>query len=445
MGCSAIHVPAGAINKDRDRRRRPLPNGWLRPISTHSFRPGRRAAGRKIGHAKSSDAILPARTANGEVTAIAFCRPKHRRRLLSAAGLLVLGWLAGMPAAAADTRPSRIGRLLAGLERDAYRDRPARRRVLQRHNRIVQRYWRKYQRRIGRPMHPWVRRELKPRTDATIFYPFGGPDLATVQRLFPAAARYVLVSIQRAGRPPAPERMGLERFRRTLRVFRIGLDWFGRKGFFLTKQLNRQYHRRRLVEGISGILLLFAERGGFEVRALTPIRLGHGRLEPYPAAAGQDDRWDSVRLLLRRRADDRRVVVDYFRLDLSDDNLEQTPAARAWLRQMSTNPVLLKAASHLLQKERFSTLRDLLLEHAPSIVQDETGIAYGTLSELFEVVLYGDFARANTSFDRSLQRRLKRAYDRRQDVEPLPFIFGYRKKAGSCLIRARRPEPLALR
>ena len=62
--------------------------------------------------------------------------------------------------------------------------------------------WGEYERRIGEPMQKWAQAELEQRAGGTVFYPFSGPDFATVHRLYPQADRYVLVALQRAERPP---------------------------------------------------------------------------------------------------------------------------------------------------------------------------------------------------------------------------------------------------
>ena len=58
----------------------------------------------------------------------------------------------------------------------------------------VQQNWQQYQTQIGAPMARWASREL-PAFDGTVFYPFSGPDFATVSQLFPNAKRYVLVAM----------------------------------------------------------------------------------------------------------------------------------------------------------------------------------------------------------------------------------------------------------
>jgi hypothetical protein len=133
-----------------------------------------------------------------------------------------------------------------------------------------------------------------------------------------------------------------------------------------------------------------------------------------------------VRIVLEK--DSRKVVLDYVRMNLADATLGAHPARQAWIERMAANRTVLKAASHLLQSARFSIVRDALLKHAPSIVQDETGIEYTTLAKNFEVKLYGRFTKPHSLFDKEAQRALAEAYQTRPDVKPLSFRVSYQRQ-----------------
>lgn len=330
------------------------------------------------------------------------------------------------PAATGHAKPAWAEALLAGASTPGEGERG---RVVRRHNAAMAARWQKFEATVGRPLGSWAQEVLE-QPDGDVFYPFSGPDFGTVHRIYPGAKRYVLIGLEPAGRPPrtdcAPERLDA-----LLGVYRKGLATFVKKGFFGTREMRRTFERKRLVEGITGVLMLFASHEGFEVRDIQAIRVADsGRLE-----LGGD--WTSVRISLRGNGRD--VVLDYLQLDLSDNALERSPGHVQFVKGTSRATVFLKAASHLMQNRGFDIVREAILDGATTILQDETGIGYERLAARFEVRLFGDYRRAHHLFG-NRQTALKDAYQAARP-SPLPFKIGYWKVAGSCLQygHARRP------
>jgi hypothetical protein len=300
--------------------------------------------------------------------------------------------------------------------------------------------WNEYERRIGRAMRQWACQELPQAEGVTVFYPFSGPDLPWAFQLYPDADRYVLVALEKAGAPPRLESFSREELEGYMATFRKAWRFYGVEGFFRTNDLIAETQAKGTRLGNTGPLMAFAARLGFEIEAVDPIQLdlNTSDLMLRDATPANDDTWDSVRLRLRK--DGRRVVVDYMRMDLSDASLDKEPGVRRWIERMAGNPTILKAASHHPQEPAFSIFRDSLLANAPSIVQDETGIAYGALSQKFSVRLYGRFTRPNSAFSQDLQRGLAAAYRGSAGVKALPFRLGYEKDSGAALQVASRGQ-----
>jgi len=179
-------------------------------------------------------------------------------------------------------------------------------------------------------------------------------------------------------------------------------------------------------------------RSGYTVLTVEPVRVNATgtELEPHPGARGERGTWNSVRIVLT--ADGRKVIVDYVRMNLADASLGAHPEHRAWIERMAANRTVLKAASHLLQSPRFAIVRDALLERAPNIIQDETGIEYGALAKAFNVKLYGRFSKPHTLFNKEAQRSLAEAYQSQPDVKPLPFRVSYQRQPEANLQVATR-------
>lgn len=330
----------------------------------------------------------------------------------------------------ADAAAHRVARLLAGLEVPGTDRMPA----FAPYAAAVRDGWQAYTDTLGKPLRAWAAQELRQDAGQTVFYPFSGPDLPSVLAMYPNASRYVLVSDQYA--IPYFDPFALQEPEQARIVQELGESWarFGRLGFFLTQELNkgggRKYHLSP-----SMILMSFAARLGYEVRSVRPTCLdAHQAIRPGDA---REARWSSVRLELRK--DGRDIVVDYVQQDLSNRGLAKRGGARAFIESLAQGPVLLKAASHLLQQPGFSVLRDTILGRSPLVVQDETGLEYDAMSARFHVKLYGVYTGAYGLFKEATNPSLVKAYrERTGEVVPLGFRLGYEKEAGSAIQVATR-------
>ena len=309
--------------------------------------------------------------------------------------------------------------------------------------RDIAKAWAGYQKRIGIPMKAWSCTELDAVAGETVFYPFSGPDFATVQQLYPAAGRFVLLAIQRAGPPPDVAHYPAQKLAGFLSAFRERWRFFTTTGFFRTNDLDADGKQAESGLGITTELMAFAASLGYTVDAVEPVQINAdgAELAVLPADAADHGAWNSVRLTLSRGG--RKVLLDYVRLDLSDGYLRRHGASRNWVERMAGNRTVLKAASHLLQKPYFSILRQALLARAPSVWQDETGLDYEALKTAFNVTLYGKFSKPHRLFEQSWQRPLALAYQESANVKPLPYRAGYEKQSGSSVIVAVRGKPSA--
>ncbi len=281
--------------------------------------------------------------------------------------------------------------------------------------------WQFYQKNIGQPMTKWARAEVRFGGKGSVLYPFSGPDFVTVSQLYPHAERYVMAAMQHAGEPASLAKMSAARAQNFQSKFLREWMKFSRLGFFRTDDLNQDLSDQQARIGVTTILITFALYSGYDVHEVYPIALD--------VQTGQyvktDTGWKSVRLMLSKGGQP--VTLDYISVDLSDSYLSQNPATRGWLERESHHPVLLKAASHLLQESYFSVLRDMLVENAPMVVQDETGLNYSALAKIGTVELYGGFLYPHELFNRKKQESLARAYKESKNVKPLPFAFSYNK------------------
>lgn len=360
----------------------------------------------------------------------------HRAGARRCAASLVLLWAFARLATAQS--PDHTARLLAGLDTEPPASVQVSAAAIRAHARRTSEAWRQYEQAIGTPMREWAVRELPDTSGATVFYPFSGPDFPTVQQLFPRAQRYLLVAIQPAGPPPALEGQPAAAARASLDAFQAQWQSFAGMGFFRTLDLDEDLRAARRV-GFTALLMAFAVRSGHQVMDVVPLRVNAdgSDLEPHPGDRASPATWQSVRIAMRREG--REVHLDYLRLDLSDASLARKPAARAWIERAAAHPTVLKAASHLPQHHGFGVVRDAILNGAPLVWQDETGLDHAALDRGFSVALYGRFSRPNRIFSQGSQRSLALAYAKTA-ARPLGFRVGYDKDSGYAVqVATRRP------
>jgi hypothetical protein len=292
--------------------------------------------------------------------------------------------------------------------------------------------WKQYTEKLGQPMMAWAKTEI-PATPGTVFYPFSGPDFATVYHMFPGADRYVMVAYQRAERLVDLAELNPQASSQVLEVLTSAWQDYGRDGFFVTEYLDKYLYQNRVRIGPTTFLTTFLHLTGFTLRSVQPIEItAKGELVELPP---ETPNWVSVRFKLTKGG--RPVTLDYLRVDLSNKGLEANPHHVGLLKTLATNPTLLKAASHLPQNKTFSVIAELVARNAPVIVQDETGISYQQLKTRFDTTLYGSFERAHASFP-NYHRDLAQAFRERTDVRPLGFRVGYFKGGNYALIVANR-------
>ena len=296
---------------------------------------------------------------------------------------------------------------------------------------LIDKNWHQYSTNIGSPMKDWAKTEVTTDKD-TVFYPFSGPDFSTLYQLYPNQSHYIMTALQPAEKLVDLSKLSKKSASQTLEVLSSAWNSFGGDGFFVTEYLYKYISKNNVRLGATSLISTFLRLQGFSIQKIIPIEVASdGQLvEKTP-----EDSWKSVRFYLLK--DGRQVTLDYVRMDLSDKGFEESPQNYEFFKKSAQNPVVLKAASHLPQHPLFKKVTAAILENAPSIVQDETGIGYLALNEVYDTVLYGDFKRAYKVFA-NYNRDLAKAYEARNDEKPLPFRVGYFKGGTYALIVAKR-------
>jgi hypothetical protein len=307
--------------------------------------------------------------------------------------------------------------------------------------------WAEFEAAVLRPMRTWAASDLalaRERTK-TLFYPFGGPDLATAQALFPEQPVTVLLGLEPVGNLP-----GLDRSTPAARtVFytdmaALILDFLTR-GYFITKEMADIYSRRE-VDGALPVIGFFLKRGGYAVagvRRLAPAADGTWTETPYEHSAERPHRPYGIRIDFFKPGESVLRTVYYFSCDVENRAFTAGSPLHSFLAGLDRPTTFIKAGSYLLHWDNFSTLRSLILDRSLYVLEDDTAIPYRFFVRGgWGITLFGRYATPVKDFSNVEQADLRAAYeDPETGVRPLPFHFGYRWRSQvDNLLLAERPR-----
>jgi hypothetical protein len=77
-----------------------------------------------------------------------------------------------------------------------------------------------------------------------------------------------------------------------------------------------------------------------------------------------------------KKGDNKLKNVTYFYADISNDGFAKNPVFLQYLKTTRKCNAFIKSASYLSHYETFSNIRDLVLDKADAVLEDDTGIPY---------------------------------------------------------------------
>lgn len=130
--------------------------------------------------------------------------------------------------------------------------------------------------------------------------------------------------------------------------------------------------------------------------------------------------------------------------NLSDDGIKKAPGVLKHLESKGHVAAMTKAASYLLWRDDFVSMRDYLVTHVDYMVSDSTGVPPRWLTKAgLTVETYGSFEKSFLGTWEGYQKELRDLYAA-QPKRALPMRFGYpdgSPEKRSHLIVVRRPAP----
>jgi hypothetical protein len=345
----------------------------------------------------------------------------------------------------ADARATATAQIMAGVTPaagDALIDKLVATESWKKHQEAMQTQWKSVRTRLD-AIEKWREQEIKLKdvSSRTLLYPFSGPDFINAWALYPNHGKYIFFSLENRGVLPDLEKMGPKEFDALLRDVRNAFTEIFQRNYFITSYMGKQLTTPH-VQGTVPIITTMMALNGLRIAKIESVDpfpdLTKAYGEPKAKRPGKMLRGVKITFLT---AADRVHELSYFSLDATDGALRFYPDFLDWVGRNKPASALVKSASYLLHDNQFSKTRDMILNSADILVQDDTGVPYRYIKQAnWNTKLFGKYHRPIKPMEWGYQSDLDKAFKEVKEGQPLPFPFGYHWRGQeSGLILATRP------
>ncbi len=272
----------------------------------------------------------------------------------------------------------------------------------------------------------------------TVVYPFGGGDLSSALAAFPDATEITTLSLEPAGDVRTIESIEPDRLTADLKYVTLGLR----------RLYNSAYSATVLLQDVAKAQLpgtLVYALAGLALHQMEPVKLRYFRINKDGSLAYTSGVSGSVEIQFRPIGKPDAPIRTYRHIDanLDDAHVSATAPVIKHLSAKGKVSVMTKAASFLLWRDDFSSIRDYLLANAGWMISDATGIPPKLAAKAgFEQLTYGDFTAPYFTRDPKNVRKDMIEMWKQQPHRDLPFRFGYPDKEdhNHLLVMRRAPK-----
>lgn len=281
--------------------------------------------------------------------------------------------------------------------------------------------WKKFQEPNLQRMRTWWKGRA-PERYSTVFYPFGGPDIANALALFPDADTYLLFGLEAPGAIPDLAVMDEPAISAGLRQLESSLSDAFQVNYFFTKAMEKKLGAASF-NSVGGLLLFFLAMSDCEVLGAKPIAVSRSRVPGLE--------------ITFRRDGGKKQVIRYVMVNVADADLAKSaPDFLPYLKSQGRFVTMIKSASYLMHKEgirepaHFEAIRALILGQSDFVVQDDSGVPLRLFArDTWKLQFHGTYGAPTTEFAKYLQKDLK-VETQRNSTGKLPFSYGYAYKRG---------------
>ena len=253
------------------------------------------------------------------------------------------------------------------------------------------------------------------------FYMFSGPDFLYVDQFFPKADVYILCGKESMGPPPDPLRIA--NLGSALHNLEEAMNSSLRFSFFITKDMKVSLDSQEL-KGVLPILYVFLARADKSIKEVTYGSLSSGgQFQQSRPGAGETP---GVKIDYVDNRSHQHQTLYYFTTDISDGGISSSPGFLRFCDHFGVGCSLLKASSYLMFEDGFNRIRDFILDHSSTVVQDDSGIPIANFNRgKWNVRVFGNYLGPIEIFKQHYQSKLKEIFEQ-SGPPPIEFNFGYR-------------------
>jgi hypothetical protein len=256
----------------------------------------------------------------------------------------------------------------------------------------------------------------------TVFYFFSGPDALHAVALFPTASTYVMAGLEPPGNIPPLNSLPRGTALNALGRIASEMNTLLSLSFFITKNMRSQLSSGP-VYGTLPVIYVFLARSGKTIHETTFVNLDKDGNEKPPEEA-KNSGARGVKIVFSSGDDGPKQTLYYFSTNLANDGVK-TSGFLAFCEKLGAADSFVKSASYLLHSGGFSTIRDFMLDHSASILQDDSGIPvkYFDRSK-WQFQPFGRYLGPIGIFAQHYQPQMSEVF--RRQSSPIDFGLGYR-------------------
>jgi hypothetical protein len=289
----------------------------------------------------------------------------------------------------------------------------------------------------------FAKERLSPAHD-TLFYFFSGPDALHAVALFPNANTYVMAGLEPPGNIPPLASLSKATLGRTERGMEVALGNLMKLSYFITKNMSNQL-RPGPVYGTLPVIYIFLARSGATIEETTFVSVDSAGNE-IPGDPNQKSTAKGVKIVFSLDGGAKKTLY-YFSTDLANGGVKNSGFLAFCEKQGAGGAdAFVKSASYLLHGDNFSTVRNFLLDHTASILQDDTGIPVRFFDRAkWQPQPFGHYTRPIAVFSHNYQPKLAELYNKGNAI-PIDFGLGYRwrvNQSSLLLVQRKTTEPKA--